>query len=58
MNMSSKGGLTVKTQLLQDIRTYWTFRDHMVVIGAIVIKGKCIVIPKDITAVGTKTATY
>ena len=35
-----------KNQLPQDIRTYWTFRDDMQVIDGIVIKGKCIVIPK------------
>ena len=34
-----------KNQLPQDIRAYWTFRDHMAVIDGVVIKGKCIVIP-------------
>ena len=35
-----------KNQLLQDIRTYWMFRDDMAVINGVVIKGRCIVIPK------------
>ena len=33
-----------KDQLLKDIRTYWMFRDDMVVIDGIVIKGQHIVI--------------
>ena len=34
-----------KNQLPQDIRTYWTFRDDMVVIDG-VVKDKCVVIPE------------
>ena len=44
-----------KTQLPQDIRTYWAFRENMAVIDVVVIKGKCIVIPK---AAGAKMAIY
>ena len=35
-----------KDQLLQDIRTYWAFRDDTAVIYGVVIKGRCIVIPE------------
>ena len=34
-----------KSQLPEDIRAYWLFRDNMAVIDGVVIKGRCIVIP-------------
>ena len=45
-NMSYRGGLTVKTNYCKTIITYWTFRNDMTVNDWVVIKGKCIVIPK------------
>ena len=46
MEYAIQGWPDSKNQLLQDMRTYWKFRDDMAVIHWVVIKGKCIVIPK------------
>ena len=35
-----------KEQVHQDLRVYWSFRDNMGVIDAIIMKGRCIVIPE------------
>ena len=37
-----------KTQLQQDIRTYWTFRDDMTVMNGVFIKGRYIAIPEEL----------
>ena len=47
-----------KNQLPQDIRTYWTFRDDMAVIGGVVIKGQTDSNGRSITTAGAETATY
>ena len=39
-----QGWCETKSQLPQDIRAYWAFRDGMAVIDRVVIKGRCIVI--------------
>ena len=41
-----QGSPDSQNQLLQDIRTYWTFRDDMAFNDGVVIKGKCTVILK------------
>ena len=37
-----------KDELHADIRPYWPYRDKLVVIGDIILKGRCIVIPNSL----------
>ena len=41
-----KVSLESRIQIPQDIRTYWTFRDDMAVIGRVIIKGRHLVAPE------------
>ena len=42
-------------QMLQDMRTYCTFQDDMVVINGIIMKGRCVVIPEALKNTGTRS---
>ena len=35
-----------RNQIPQHIRPYWTFCDNMAMINMVILKGKCVVIPK------------
>ena len=36
----------IKDQVQKDIWLYWSFRDDMAVIDGIIMKGRCVIIPK------------
>ena len=46
MEYIKQGWTDSKMQLLQDMRTNWTFRDDMAVIDGVVIKSRYVVTPK------------
>ena len=37
-----------KDQIPQDMQTYWTFQDDMIVINGIIFKGRCVTIPESL----------
>ena len=39
------GWLSTKDKLHSDLRPYWSYRDDLVVINGVVMKGRCIIIP-------------
>ena len=45
-NIIISGWPTMKDQLHFDIRPYWSYKDDLAVIDDIVMKGRCIIIPK------------
>ena len=45
-NIIISGWPTTKDQLQIDIKPYWSYKDYLAVIDSIVIKGRCIIIPK------------
>ena len=47
-NVIITGWLNMKDQLHIDIRLYWSYKDSPAVIDSIVMKGRCIVIPKNL----------
>ena len=38
-----------KDELHADLRPYWSYRDELVVIDGIILKGRCIVIPSSLS---------
>ena len=37
-----------RNEILLEMISYWTFRDDLLVLNGIVMKGKCIIIPKEL----------
>ena len=47
-----------KDELHTLLKSYWSYRDELVVIDGIIIKGRCIVIPNSLRATGAGVAPY
>ena len=47
-NIIITGWLSTKDQLHIDIRPYWSYKDNLVVIDGVVMKGRHIIIPQDL----------
>ena len=47
-NIIIAGWPNSKDKISEELKSYWSYRDELVVIDGIILKGRCIIIPKSI----------